>query len=108
MENGERYDMSGPATYQEPGEITVRRKTVPLSEMLFAMVEQYTGGVGDGTVMIHRDSRCRGSRHHLKLYSGNGRWYVRVGRRGGCRKYLTACEITYLDGKPILFQFKTE
>jgi hypothetical protein len=81
---------------------------VPLSDMLFALIEQYTGGVGDGTVMIHRDSRCRGSRHHLKLYRTDGRYHVQVGRRGGSRRYLTECEITYIDGTPTLFQFKTE
>jgi hypothetical protein len=34
-----------------------------------------------------------------------GRYYVRTGRRGGCRQYIEQCEVTYFDGKPELFAF---
>ena len=60
------------------------------------------------SIMLH-DSACRTKRNrHYKLYRDTDGWYIRVGKRGSERANLIACEITYYQGKPLLFQFKTE
>lgn len=59
-------------------------------------------------VMLH--SSCREGRmsHNTAYRDADGRWYVRKGKRGTVVRYLTQCEVTYLDGVPSLYQFKTD
>jgi len=57
-----------------------------------------------GHVMIARVSRW--GRSHVKLHRGrDGRYFV---RRGRAKEYLDRCDVTYLDGKPMLHAFKFE
>lgn len=59
-------------------------------------------------VMLDEQSRARGGRKHLTPQrAADGKWHVRLGRRGSCSAcFLTECKITYLDGEAILHQFK--
>jgi hypothetical protein len=50
---------------------------------------------------------CRHGKKHLKLHkTRDGKLYVRVGYRGSGKKFIDRCDVTYLDGKPILQAFK--
>jgi hypothetical protein len=60
-----------------------------------------------GKVMLHRyDRRGRGGAHY-KAHRDAGGWYIRRGKRGQVKVYLRECQITYVDGEPILYQFRT-
>ena len=59
----------------------------------------------DNFVMLHRDDRyTRG--HHFRRYRDDAGYYIRMGKRGCCKRYLDRCQITYIDGQPSLFQFR--
>lgn len=55
------------------------------------------------SIMIH--SLSRSGRSHLKVHQDRGGYFVRTGRNGGCKERLGRCQITYLDGRPTLYQF---
>ena len=59
-------------------------------------------------VMLHRDD-CSPPwlrRRHYVARKDDGGWYIRRGKRGQIKTYLSKCEITYIDGDATLFQFR--
>lgn len=59
-------------------------------------------------IMLHRDDRrsFRGRYGHYKPHRDTTGWYIRTGKRGTVKEYLTICEVTYDHGEPLLFQFR--
>lgn len=56
-------------------------------------------------VMIHRDDRfTRGT--HFKVHRDEGGFYVRMGKRGQCKRYIIRCDVTWMQGNPVLFQYR--
>lgn len=64
------------------------------------------------TIMLHKDSRFTRGTHFRRYVEvaelGNRRFYVRMGKRGQCKRYLESCDITFLNGEPTLFEYRTE
>lgn len=80
-------------------------KTLPLTNDLVQAHLAENIGEERGTIML--DEKSRWGRSNLKLHKGRDGYYVRVGRRGTTKRVLGRCKVTYLDGKPTLFQFTT-
>lgn len=59
------------------------------------------------TIMLHPDSRfTRGT--HFRRYDDGKRFYIRMGKRGQCKRYLASCDVTFVNGEPTLFEYRTE
>lgn len=85
-------------------EPTIQYKVVAVTDELMALDRASISG----SVMIHKSCREGRTSHNTARRAKDGRWYIRKGKRGGVVRFLTECEITYLDGEPTLYQFKTE
>lgn len=61
-------------------------------------------------IMLHLDDRrtWKKRRGHYRPHRDTKGWYIRTGKRGTCKEYLTICEVTYDHGTPLLFQFRTK
>lgn len=80
------------------------RKIVPVTDDLMSTPEVML----NKAVMIHASCREGRMSHNTAHRAADGRWYIRKGKRGGAVRYLTQCEVLYLDGVPTLYQFKTD
>lgn len=90
--------------------MTLLTETLPLTHELVAAHLQER--VGD-KIVIHPSCRIKWGTNFLTLHRNKGGYFVlqRPGRRGGLTGVekilrLDACEVTYFDGKPMLFRFK--
>jgi hypothetical protein len=63
-------------------------------------------------IMLHRESRFTRGTHFRRYVEtaefGNKRFYVRMGKRGQCKRYLESCDITFVNGEATLFEYRTE
>jgi hypothetical protein len=55
----------------------------------------------------HGDRRFarKQSRHHRR-YRDQGGYYVRMDKRGVTKRYLSSCQITFINGEAVLFQYR--
>jgi hypothetical protein len=99
----------GPSFEAELDEIAKAMRVVPRKSLDNPLVENHLAL--HETIMLHRDSRfTRGT--HFRRYvetdgSGARKFYIRMGKRGQCKRYLESCDVTYLNGEPTLFQYRT-
>ncbi|MCC8956025.1 hypothetical protein H8B02_22110 [Bradyrhizobium sp. Pear77] len=59
-------------------------------------------------VMVHSGDVFRGnrSRHFVRRMEKGGRFYVRMGKRGECKRYIERCEVTFIYGEPTLYEYR--
>lgn len=100
---GMRGYAGSPAERETRNEPHLGWRTLSLSDPLVA--ECLAKG---GKIMMHASDRPTRRNAHYKLRKDAGGWHIRYGKRGTCKEYLTACEITFQRGFPLLFQFRTK
>lgn len=70
------------------------------------LVEKHLGC--NDTIMLHAKDRL-GRGHHYRRYYDQSGWYIRMGKRGQVKRYLSGCEVTWIvtGGKAddTLYQF---
>lgn len=84
--------------------VKIALRVYPLADKL---IEKHLGC--NDEIMLHRgDGLGRG--HHYRRYHDQGGWYIRMGKRGQIKRYLSGCEITWIvtNGQPedTLYQFR--
>jgi hypothetical protein len=91
-------------------EISKLMRVAPKRPLQEALIEKHLAL--HETIMLHRDSRFTRGTHFRRYVEvaelGNRRFYVRMGKRGQCKRYLESCDITFLNGEPTLFEYRTE
>jgi hypothetical protein len=59
------------------------------------------------TIMLHADCRLGRGTHYRRYRDADG-WYIRMGKRGQTKRYLTGCEITWIGASDALYQYRTK